>query len=46
MDDETGGALIEGMKNAYKILVGRPGRKSHLEDLGIDRRVILRKGVY
>jgi hypothetical protein len=29
------------MRNAYKVLVGRPEGKRHSEDLGIDRSVIL-----
>jgi hypothetical protein len=29
------------MRNAYKILVGKPERKRPLEDLGIDRKIIL-----
>jgi hypothetical protein len=29
------------MRNAYKILVGRPEVKNHSEDLGVDGRIIL-----
>jgi hypothetical protein len=29
------------IRNAYNILVGRPEGKNHLEDLGVDRRMIL-----
>jgi hypothetical protein len=28
-------------KNADKILVGKPEEKNHLEDLGVDGRIIL-----
>jgi hypothetical protein len=27
---------MEELRNAYNIFVGKPGGKSHLEDLGID----------
>jgi hypothetical protein len=27
---------------AYRVLVGKPDRKSHLEDLGMDGRIILK----
>jgi len=30
-----------GVRNAYKILVGKPEGKNHLEDLGVDGRMIL-----
>jgi hypothetical protein len=30
------------MGGRYKILVGKPGGKNHLEDLGIDGRIILK----
>jgi hypothetical protein len=30
------------MKNAYKILVVKPERKRHSEDLGVGRRIILK----
>jgi hypothetical protein len=29
------------MRNVYKILVRKPERRDHLEDLGIDGRIIL-----
>ena len=29
-------------KGIYRVLVGKPEGKSHLEDPGIDRRIILR----
>jgi hypothetical protein len=29
------------MRNAYSNLVGKPERKNHLEDLGIDGKIIL-----
>jgi hypothetical protein len=31
------------MRNAYNVLVGRPEEKNHLEDLGIDGRIILER---
>jgi hypothetical protein len=34
-------ACMEEMGNAYSILVGKPEGKRHLQDLGIDGRVIL-----
>jgi len=34
-------ACMEHMRSAYKILVGKPEGKRPLEDLGIDRRIIL-----
>jgi hypothetical protein len=30
------------MRNAYRILVGIPEGKNHLEDLGIDGRIVLK----
>jgi hypothetical protein len=30
-----------GMRNAYKILVGKLERTNHFEDLGVDGRIIL-----
>jgi len=32
---------MEEMRNAYKILVGKPEGNNHLEDLGVERKVIL-----
>jgi hypothetical protein len=29
------------MRNAYKILVGKPGGKRPLEDIGVDEKIIL-----
>jgi hypothetical protein len=29
------------MRNAYNILVGKPERKNHWEDLSVDGRIIL-----
>jgi hypothetical protein len=29
------------MRNSYKILVGKPERKNHSEDLGVDGKIIL-----
>jgi hypothetical protein len=31
------------MRNAYKILVGKPEGKNHLEDLGIGGRIVLKQ---
>jgi hypothetical protein len=33
---------IEGRRDAYKVFVGQPDGKRHLEDLGIDMRIILK----
>jgi hypothetical protein len=35
-------AHVGEMKNAYKILVGKPERMSHSEELGVDRKIILK----
>jgi len=35
-------ACMGEVRNAYKISVGKPEGKSHLEDLSIDGRIILR----
>jgi hypothetical protein len=35
-------ACMREMRNVYTILVGKPEEKNHLEDLGIDRRIILK----
>jgi hypothetical protein len=32
---------MEEMKNAYSISVGKPERKNHLEELGVDGKIIL-----
>ena len=29
-------------RNAYRILVGKPGERDHLEYLGVDGRIILK----
>jgi hypothetical protein len=29
------------MKNAYEVLVGKPEGRDHLEDVGIDGRILL-----
>jgi hypothetical protein len=34
-------ACMGGMENVYKVLVGKPKRKNHSEDLGIDGKIIL-----
>jgi hypothetical protein len=34
-------ACMKEMRNAYKILVGKPEGKDHEEDLGMDGRIIL-----
>jgi hypothetical protein len=31
-----------GKRGVYRVLVGKPERKRHLEDLGIDRKIILK----
>jgi hypothetical protein len=31
---------MEEMRNAYKILVGKPEGKSHFEDLGVEGKII------
>jgi hypothetical protein len=42
-EDEMGGACSTHgeMRNAFKILVGKPGRKRPSEDKGVDGRIIL-----
>ena len=39
-----GGACgrLRGKRSAYKVLVGKPERKNHLGDLGVDMRIMLR----
>jgi hypothetical protein len=32
---------MEEMRNAYRILVGKPEEKNHSEHLGVDGRIIL-----
>jgi hypothetical protein len=34
-------ARTEEMRNKYNIYVGKPGGKNHLENLGLDGRIIL-----
>jgi hypothetical protein len=34
-------ALMGAMRNPYNISVGKPERKNHLEDLGIDGKITL-----
>jgi hypothetical protein len=34
-------ARMGKMRIVYKVLVGKPERKNYLEDLGIDRKIIL-----
>jgi len=34
-------ARMGKMKNAYKILIGKPEVKKHSEDLGVDGKVML-----
>jgi hypothetical protein len=29
-------------KNGYKVLIGKPEGKNHLEDLSLDRKIILK----
>jgi len=33
---------MEEKKGAYRVLVGKPKRKNHLEDPGLDGRILLR----
>jgi hypothetical protein len=34
---------MEDIRNAYRILVGKPeGKRNHLEDARVDRRIILK----
>jgi hypothetical protein len=42
-EDKTVGcvAWVGDMRNAYKILVGKPETKRPLKNLGVDRRIIL-----
>jgi len=35
-------ACMGDRRVAYRVLVGKPDRKSHLEDLGMDGRIILK----
>jgi len=44
MEDEMGGACgMHGRDtNAYRILVGRPEENYQLEDIGVDRRILLK----
>jgi hypothetical protein len=30
------------MRNVYKILVGKPGRKGHLRDIGVNYTIVLK----
>jgi hypothetical protein len=41
--DEAGDAY-GGKRNAWRVLVKKPEGKSHLHDLGIDGRIILKRG--
>jgi hypothetical protein len=34
-------ACMGGMRNAYRILVGKPKRRGHSEDLDVDGNIIL-----
>jgi len=34
-------ACMEEGRGAYRVVVGRPEGKSHLEDLGLDGRIML-----
>jgi hypothetical protein len=36
-------ARTEDKRAEYKVLVGRPDGKSHLEDLGIDGKIVLKR---
>jgi hypothetical protein len=35
-------ACMGETRDAYRVLVRKPGGKNHLEDLGVDRRIILK----
>jgi len=35
-------ACMEERRGVYRVLVGKPEGKNHLEDLGVDRRIILK----
>jgi hypothetical protein len=35
-------ACMEERRGAYRVLVGKPEGQNHLEDLGVDRGIILR----
>jgi hypothetical protein len=35
---------MEERRGAYRVLVQRPEGRNHLEDLGVDRRIILKWG--
>jgi hypothetical protein len=35
-------ACMEERSGAYRVMVGKPDRKNHLEDTGLDGRIILR----
>ena len=35
-------ACMESRRGVYRVLVGRLRERDHLEDLGIDRRIILK----
>jgi hypothetical protein len=35
-------ARVRDRKGAYRVLEGRPVRKNHLEDVGVDGRIILK----
>jgi hypothetical protein len=43
IENKTGGVFstYEG-RVAYRVLLGKPERKNHLEDPGVDGRIILR----
>jgi hypothetical protein len=38
----TWGTYEEEERGAYRVLVGRPGGKNHLGDVGIDGRTVLK----
>jgi hypothetical protein len=43
-EDEISGhvARMRDIKNPYRILVGKPEGKNHLQDLGVDGKMILK----
>jgi len=40
MDGEC--SMYGKIRGVYRVLVGKPERKNHLEDPGVDERIILR----
>jgi hypothetical protein len=38
-------ACIREMRNAYRVLVGKPAGKRHLEDLRMEERIVLEQTI-